>query len=79
MTSPFGSRVPIYICILKMKVKVLVAQSCLTFCDPTDCRQVPLSTGFPKQEYWNGLPFLSPGDPPAPGIKSRSPALQQIL
>ena len=37
MTSPFGSRVPIYICLLKMKVNVLVAQSCLTFCDPTDC------------------------------------------
>ena len=37
MTSPFGSRVPIYICILKMKAKVLVAQSCPTFCDPMDC------------------------------------------
>ena len=25
--------------------------------------QAPLSTGFPRQEYWSGLPFLSPGDP----------------
>ena len=25
---------------------------------------------FPGQEYWSGLPFLSPGDPPGPGIKS---------
>ena len=25
--------------------------------------------GFPKQEYWSGLPFLSPGDP---GIKPMS-------
>ena len=23
--------------------------------------QVPLSMGFPRQEYWSGLPFLSPG------------------
>ena len=29
-----------------------------------------------RQEYWNGLPFLSPGDLPDPEIKPRSPALQ---
>ena len=23
--------------------------------------QSPLSMGFPRQEYWNGLPFPSPG------------------
>ena len=22
--------------------------------------QAPLSMGFPRQEYWSGLPFLSP-------------------
>ena len=38
--------------------------------------QAPLSTGFPRQEYWSGLPFPSPGDLPNPEIKSRSPALQ---
>ena len=38
--------------------------------------QVPLSMGFPRQEYWSGLPFPSPGDFPNPGIKPRSPALQ---
>ena len=38
--------------------------------------QTPLSMGFPKQEYWNGLPFPSSGDCPHPGIKSTSPALQ---
>ena len=38
--------------------------------------QVPLSMGFSRQEYWNGLTFLSPGDLPDPGIKSGSPALQ---
>ena len=30
---------------------------------------------FPRQEYWSGLPFPSPGDIPDPGIKSRSPSL----
>ena len=37
--------------------------------------QVPLPMGFPRQEYWSGLPFSSPGDPPNPGIKLTSPAL----
>ena len=32
--------------------------------------------GFSRQEYWSGLPCLSPGDLPNPGIKPRSPALQ---
>ena len=34
--------------------------------------QAPLSRGFSRQEYWSGLPFLSPGDFPYPGIKPRS-------
>ena len=38
--------------------------------------QVPLSIAFPRQEYWSGLPFLSPGDPPKPGIEPESSALQ---
>ena len=33
--------------------------------------QHPLSMGFPRQEYWSGLPFPSPGDLPIPVIKSR--------
>ena len=35
-------------------------------------RQAPLSLGFSRQEYWNGLPCPSPGDRPDPGIKSTS-------
>ena len=31
--------------------------------------QVPLSVGFPRQEYRSGLPFPSPGDLPDPGIE----------
>jgi len=37
--------------------------------------QVPLSMGFPRQEYWSGLPFPSPGDLPDLGIEPTSPAL----
>ena len=28
---------------------------------------------FPRQEYWSGLPFPSPGDLPDPGIEPASP------
>ena len=38
------------------------------------CR-VSLSVEFPRQEYWSGLPFPSPGDLPDSGIKSVSPEL----
>ena len=31
---------------------------------------------FSRQEYWSGLPFLSPVDLPDPGIELRPPALQ---
>ena len=31
--------------------------------------QVPLSMGFPRQEYWSGLPFPTPGDLRDSGIK----------
>ena len=37
--------------------------------------QVPLSLGFPSQEYWSGLPFPLPGDLPNPGTEPMSPAL----
>ena len=37
--------------------------------------QVPLSMGFPRQEYWIGLPFPTPGDLSNTGIKLLSPAL----
>ena len=52
-------------------VCMLVTQSCLTLCDPMDripC-QAPLSMGFSKPEYWNGLPCPPAGDLPNPGIE----------
>ena len=52
------------------------AWSLLTLCDPMDCsRQVPLSMGFFRQEYWSGLPFPPPGDLPDPGIQPVSLSL----
>ena len=41
----------------------------------TEARQTPPSTGFPRQEYWSGLPFPSPGHLPHLGIKAMSPAM----
>ena len=41
----------------------------------TVAHQVPLLMGFPRQEYWTGLPFPSLGNLPDPGIEPRSPAL----
>ena len=67
-----------------MKAKELLAapaakslQSCPTLCDPVHVAyQASLSMGFSRQEYWSGLPFPSSGDPPDPGIETRSPTLQ---
>ena len=38
----------------------------------TMARQAPLSVGFPRQEYWSGLPLPNPGDLPNPGIEPMS-------
>ena len=37
--------------------------------------QSSLSMGFPRQEYWSGLPFPSPEDLPNPEIEPKFPAL----
>ena len=34
--------------------------------------QAPLSMGYPRQKYWSGLPFPSPGDLPDSGIQPMS-------
>ena len=46
---------------------------------PHGIHQAPPSVGCSRQEYWSELPFPSPGDPPNPGIKPRSPRLQADL
>ena len=41
--------------------------------DPMDCGPPGSSSmGFPREEYWSGLPFPSPGDLPDAGIKPGS-------
>ena len=45
----------------------------------TVAHQAPLSTEFPRQEYWSGLSFPPPGDLPDSGIEPvplESPTLQ---
>jgi len=52
-------------------------QLCPIPCDPMG-HQAPLTMEFSRQEYWSGLPFLSPGDLPDPGFRPEplvSPAL----
>ena len=61
-------------------VVMLVAQLCLTLCDPrTIARQAPLFMSFSWQEYWSGLPFPSPEDLPNQRIEPGPPAFRQIL
>ena len=49
----------------------LVAKFVSTSYDPMDCSlQAPLFMGFPRQEYWSGLPFPSPGDLPTQGLNA---------
>ena len=60
-------------------VSCSVTRVCLTLCNPMDCSPpvhgTVLFMGFPRPEYWTGLPFPSPGNLPDPRIKPASPAL----
>ena len=47
----------------------LVTKLCPIMTPWTGAQQAPLSIGFSRQEYWNGLPFPTPGDLPKPRIK----------
>ena len=69
-----------FVAALFMLLLLFSYQSCRTVCDPMDtpwtiASQAPLSMGFPRGEYWSGLPFPSPGDFPDPGLEPMSPAL----
>ena len=56
---------------LKPAVSRFVTKSCLTVATPWAVgHQAPLSMGFPRQEYWSGLPFPPPGDLPKPATES---------
>ena len=62
-------------CNKRYKVKVLVAQLCLTHFNPMDCSLLaPLSMEFSRQEYYSGLPFSSLENLLSSGIEPCSPA-----
>ena len=64
------------IAFLNLAADCMCLCSCLILCDPwTVARQAPPSMGFPRQEYWSGLPFPPPEDLTAPGVKLLSPGL----
>ena len=68
----------IYILNIGQRVCVCsVAQSCPALCNPMDCSP-PGSMEFSRQEYWSGLPFPSPGDPPGSGIRPASLAVAAL-
>ena len=45
----------------------------------TEAHQPPPPMEFSSQEYWNGLPFPTPGDLPSPGLKPASLASPVLL
>ena len=55
---------------------LLVAQSCLTLCDPIDCSMTGSSIRGIFQAGMGSQPFPYPGDLPDPGIEPGSPVLQ---
>ena len=49
------------------------ARLCPTLCCPmVVALQAPLSIEFSRQEYWNGLPFPTPGHLPNPEMEPAS-------
>ena len=58
----------------------LVTKSGLTLVTTwTVAHHAPWFVGFPRQEYWSGLPFPSPGDLLDPRIEPGSPNCRRIL
>ena len=72
----FNGRMNRHVC--RKKVEVLVAQSCLTLCNPMDCSLSDSSVhGILQARILEWVDtFPSPGDLLDPGLKPESPALQ---
>ena len=60
----WATELSVYIHLISVCVCVCsVVQSCLILVTPwTAAHQAPLSLEFPRQKYWSGLSFPSPGD-----------------
>ena len=55
----------------------LSAQSCPTLCDPVDWSPPGFSVhGIPRQKYWSGVPFPSPGNL---AVQESKPCLLRLL
>ena len=63
--------------VLSLFIHQVVSDSFVTLW--TVACQAPLSMGFPRQEYWSGLPFPSAGDLPDPGWTLHLYTGRQIL
>ena len=55
---------------VKVKVRAVISDFFVT--PWTVAHQVLLSMGWPRQEYWSGLLFPSPGNLPNPGVEPTS-------
>ena len=62
----------IYVCVLSHSVMSDSAMPCTVAC------QAPVSMGFFRQEYWNGLPCSSPGDLPLTQGSNLNPLHWQV-
>ena len=60
---------------LKNKINLTRVHCCCLVTPWTVAHKTLLSMRCSRQEYRSGLPFVSPGDLPDPGVKSGSPAL----
>ena len=69
-------QISMYVLVVRVCVCMLTCFSRVQLCDPVAIAlQAPLSMEFSRQEYWNELPCLPPGDLPNPGNEPTSPAL----
>ena len=65
----------IFVCVCVYSGGGLVAKLCSILVTPwTVAHQGPLTLGFPRREYWSGLPFPPPGDLPNPRMEPGYPA-----
>ena len=66
-------------CLSEICVCVCMLSCVRLFATPwTVTLQAPLSVGFPRQEYWSGLPFPTPRDLLDPGIEPLSLASPEL-
>ena len=80
MRSPFSKHYAMEIVIQSTEcLHAKSLQLCLTLYNPciVACWAL-LSMGFPRQEYWSGLPFPTSGDLPHPQTESASPAVPAL-